>query len=68
MLRPEISDSDTSCFTYEVSMTVQIFAENEDQAREKVDMEGGHVSRRSVKLVDSVSIYVGNKDEPELSS
>ena len=53
----------TSCFTYEVTMTVQVFAENLEAADQKIDSEGGYVSRRNVVLKDTVKIYDGSEDE-----
>ena len=53
----------TSCFTYEVTMTVQVFAENLEEADRKIDAEGGHVSRREVVLKDTVKVYDGSEDE-----
>lgn len=56
----------TSCFTYEVTMTVQVFAENLEAADQKVDSEGGYVSRRDVVLKDTVKIYDGSEDEVDV--
>lgn len=55
----------TSCFTYEVTMTVQVFAENLEEANRKIEAEGGHVSRRNVLLKDTVKIFDGSEDETE---
>ena len=49
--------SDTKCFTYSVSMVVQILAPNEEIAREKLDRDGGYVSSRIVELKDSMHVY-----------
>lgn len=49
----------TYCYSYEVTMVVQIFAQNEDQARTSLDTNGGYVSKREVVLKDTVSIYNG---------
>ena len=53
----------TSCFTYEITMTVQVFAETLEEADQKVDAEGGYVSRRDVVLKDTVKVYDGSKDD-----
>ena len=54
----------TNCFTYKVEMVVQILAKDETTAREQLDKNGGYVSNRTVKLMDSVSLYSGdNSDE-----
>lgn len=51
----------TNCYSYEVTMVVQIFAENEESAREKLDKDGGFVSSRIVELRDSVPLYSGKE-------
>jgi hypothetical protein len=52
----------TYCYSYEVTMVVQIFAQNEDQARTTLDASGGYVSKRDVVLKDTVSVYTGNNE------
>jgi len=59
--------NDTSCFTYSVSMVVQILAPNEEIAREKLDRDGGYVSKREVNLIDTVHLYTGEDKEKEKS-
>jgi len=49
----------TICYSYEVKMVVQIFAENEEAAKEKLDKDGGFVSNREVLLKDAVTLYSG---------
>ena len=49
----------TSCYSYEVTMVVQIFAENEEAAKEKLDKDGGFVSSRKVEIKDAVTLYSG---------
>ncbi len=52
----------TSCFTYKVEMIVQILANDETKAKEQLDSNGGYVSNRTVKLMDSVSLLSGDDD------
>jgi hypothetical protein len=52
--------SSTSCFTYEVTMVVQILAEDREAADGKLDKEGGYVSRRDVVLKDVAYLYDGS--------
>lgn len=47
---------ETSCFTYKVEMIVQVLAEDEPKALEKLNKDGGYVSSRKVKLLDSVAL------------
>ena len=53
----------TNCFTYKVEMVVQVLATDEKAAREQLDKNGGYVSNRSVKLVDSISLFSGEDNE-----
>lgn len=52
--------SSTSCFTYEVTMIVQILADDREAADGKLDKEGGYVSRRDVVLKDVAYLYDGS--------
>lgn len=52
---------ETLCYTYEVKMVIQILAEDETTARDQLDKNGGYVTAREVKLMDSVSLYNGKK-------
>jgi hypothetical protein len=49
--------SETYCYTYEVTMVVQIIAPNKEIADARLDKDGGYVSKREVKFVDSVFLY-----------
>jgi hypothetical protein len=55
----------TQCFTYEVKMTVQILAESEEDAAQKLDSQGGYLSPtgRITKLVG-----ITNLTTPKLKS
>lgn len=50
---------ETSCYSYEVLMVVQVLAENRESADEKLDKEGGYVSKRQVSLKDVSPLYSG---------
>ena len=52
-------DETTTCYTYEVKMLIQILAKDEEAAREKLDKDGGYVTKREVDLKDSISLYSG---------
>jgi hypothetical protein len=54
---------DTKCFTFEVAMLIQVLAEHEGVARDQLDTQGGYITDRRVKLIDSVELYNGNKKE-----
>lgn len=58
----KVEQRETSCFTYEVKMVVQVFAENKEQADEQLEQSGGYVSYRSVTFKDKVGIYSGEKE------
>jgi len=51
----------THAYTYEVVMVIQILAEDEKSAREKLDGQGGYVTSRKVTLKDSVSLFNGKE-------
>jgi hypothetical protein len=51
----------TKCFTYEVKMIVQVLADDETSASEKLDREGGYVSDRKTKLVAATALSKGLK-------
>ena len=53
----------TKCYTYAVTMLVQILAENEQSAKDKLDKEGGYVTSRVTNLVDAISLYNGESKE-----
>jgi hypothetical protein len=55
----KVEHRDTSCFTYEVTMVVQILASNKEEADQKLEMEGGFVSHREVLFKDCVSVFSG---------
>ena len=44
----------TQCFSYEVNMLVHIIADNETTAKAQLDEKGGIVTKRDVKLVNTV--------------
>jgi hypothetical protein len=45
-----------SCYSYTVSMDVQVFAENEEQATATLNSSGGYVSRKDIILKNTISI------------
>ena len=54
-------NENTSCFTYQVEMIIQILAGDEVTARNQLDDKGGYVTSRKVTFMDSVQVYKGNK-------
>ena len=52
---------DTNCYSYKVEMIIQILAGDEESARSELDKNGGYVTARKVKLMDSVPLYNGDK-------
>lgn len=52
---------ETSCYTYKVEMIIQVLAEDEESARSQLDKNGGYVSSRQVKLMDSITLFNGDK-------
>jgi len=52
----------TQCFTYEVSMLVHVIADDEATAKSQLDEKGGIVTKRDVKLVNTVTLYGEDKE------
>jgi hypothetical protein len=52
----------TQCFSYEVTMLVHIIADDETTAKNQLDEKGGIVTKRDVKLLNSVELY-GEKEQ-----
>jgi hypothetical protein len=52
----------TKCYTFEVTMLVQILADDETTATTSLDDKGGYVSDRKVKLIKTTILT----DSPKL--
>ena len=52
--------SESTAYTYEVTMVIQILAPNREMADAKLNQDGGYISKRDVKFLKSVLLY---KDE-----
>ena len=50
-------EEETSCYTYQVTMLIQVLAKDEITAREKLDRDGGYVTKQEVELKDSIALY-----------
>ena len=53
----------TQCFSYEVTMLVHIIADNEETATSQLNEKGGIVTKREVKLLNTVTLYGEDKDK-----
>lgn len=53
----------TQCFSYEVVMLVHIIADDETTAKTQLDEKGGIVTKRDVKLLNTVTLYGEDKDK-----
>lgn len=49
----------TNCYTYEVTMLIQVLAEDEESAQAKLDKDGGYVTKRETVLKGTISLYSG---------
>jgi hypothetical protein len=56
---------DTSCYTYEVTMLVQVLAPDKEIADAKLNQDGGYVSKRSVVFVNSTLLYKDGLDKKD---
>jgi hypothetical protein len=54
---------DTSCYTYEVTMLIQILAPSKEIADAKLEKDGGYVSKRDVEFKHSVLLYKDGIEE-----
>jgi hypothetical protein len=52
----------TQCFSFEVSMLVHIIADDEATAKSQLDEKGGIMTKRDVKLVNTVTLYGEEKE------
>jgi hypothetical protein len=53
----------TQCFSYEVTMLVHVIADDETTAKNQLDEKGGIVTKRDVKLVNTVTLYGEDKEK-----
>jgi hypothetical protein len=53
----------TKIFSYEVTMLVHVVADNEKEASAQLDEKGGIVTKRDVKLLNTVTLYGEDKDK-----
>jgi hypothetical protein len=47
----------TSCYTYEVTMLVQVLASSQEEADRRLDESGGYSSKRDVVLKKVVELH-----------
>jgi len=47
---------DTKVYSISVKLTVQILAENEKDALERLDANGGYVTKREVEVINSIPL------------
>lgn len=67
MLINKNEEKETICFTYEVTMVVQVFAEDLEKASEKLEKEGGYVSSRKVSLLNKNTVFSGSDESDTLA-
>ena len=53
----------TQCFSFEVTMLVHVIADDEATAKSQLDEKGGIVTKRDVKLLNSVILYGEDKEK-----
>ena len=47
----------TKCFTFSVAMVIHIIADSEEEAKTKLDKDGGIVTKREVNVLDIVELH-----------
>lgn len=53
----------TSIFTYQVNMLVHVVADTHDEARKKLDEQGGIMTKREVELLNAHILYGEKENE-----
>ncbi len=53
----------TQCFSFEVKMLVHIIADDEATAKSQLDEKGGIMTKRDVKLLNTVTLYGEEKEK-----
>jgi hypothetical protein len=59
------TEQSTNAYKFKVEMIVSLFAENEEQAGEMLDAQGGFVISRKVQLLSKTPIHSAKEDEKE---
>jgi hypothetical protein len=47
----------TYCFTYEVTMVIQVLAPTQEVADAKLNQDGGYISKRDVKHLNTTALH-----------
>ena len=63
-----VEHRETSCYTYEVRLVVQVLAESKKEADDRLDENGGYVTQRAIALKDITPVYSGASESDEESS
>jgi hypothetical protein len=61
-VKPIKTEKKTQLFSYEVVMLVHIVADTEAEAKSQLDEKGGIVTKREVKLLNTVVLYGEEKE------
>jgi hypothetical protein len=56
-----MAEKKTAVYSYQVNMLVHVVADTPDEARKKLDDQGGIMTQRDVELVHSAVLY-GEKE------
>ena len=59
---------DTSCYTYEVTMLIQIIAPSKEIADAKLDQDGGYISKRDVVFKHSTLLHKDGLEDKSWNS
>lgn len=52
-----MSETTTSCYTFQVSMLVQVLADSKEAADQQLSENSGYVSHRNIELVSEVPVH-----------
>ena len=51
------TEETTKCFSFKVTMIIQVLADNDDEAKARLDKDGGVVTRREILCLDSIKLH-----------
>jgi hypothetical protein len=57
------TEQNASAYKFKVEMIVSLFAENELQASEQLDSQGGFIISRNVELLETTKIHTKEDEE-----
>lgn len=57
MSEENVTDDETLCYSYEVNVIVQVFGKSREEADDRLNRDGGYISKRTVVFKHSTPVY-----------